>query len=141
MSLPNFLQLIRDAEITSEMLEEVAIAVDDYVRANPDRKQDSDSVMWVTFETFKGRNLSPHVLTAIMFRMEALSRLTKAGKTKAWQLGDKDAKGAVSINVAVFAAAAQAKLIMSNRRGVPPRFNPDEFQSLALLASKPEGEA
>lgn len=119
------------------MLEEVSIALDQAVRT-ANGKLDDDP-MWLIFRTFHGRNIDPFTLTAIMYRMQALSDMVAAGKTREWQMPGRDENGAVSISTDVFHAAANARLILSNRRGAVPKFNIAEFKSLALEAAEPQG--
>jgi hypothetical protein len=96
--------------------------------------------MWVLFRVFGGK-LPPHTITAIMFRMEALSALVVSGHTTNWQLPGSETAGPVSVNAAVLAAAAKATLILSVRRGESPRFDVDEFQALVLAEAEAEGRA
>lgn len=132
-----FLRRFKDATVTPRMLEEVSIAIDKAVR-DAGGKLDDDPI-WIIFRTFQGRDLDPWTLTAILFRMQALSDLVASGKISEWQLPGIDGNGAVSISTNVFHAAAKASLILSNRRGVPPKFKLEEFKELALATAKPEG--
>lgn len=139
--MSKMLDLIRSAEVTFGMLMEAAEAADDLARSDEYRTKGDDGAMWVVFSVFKDRGLSPHTLTAIMFRMEALSEMVAAGRTQNWQLPGEDENGAIRVHVALLAAAAKARLIISNRRGAPPRFDADEFLALALEAAEVEGKA
>ncbi|WP_085033912.1 hypothetical protein [Ensifer aridi] len=134
-----FLRNIQSAPVTAEMLEEVSIALDEAVREGDGKL--IDDPMWIIFRTFKAREIDPFTLTAIMFRMQALSDMIAAGKITEWQLPGTDGRGAVTISANVFHAAANARLILSNQRGVPPKFLLQEFNKLALAAAEPQGRA
>ncbi len=135
----SMLDLIRSADVTFGMLMEVAEAAGR--RTVDHHRAGDDEAMWVVFGLFKDRGPPPHTLPAILFRMEALSEMVVAGRTQTWQLPGKDEQGATRVHVVLLAAAARAKLIISNRRGARPRFDVDEFLMLVLQAADAEGTA
>ncbi|MBB3745019.1 hypothetical protein FHX10_004556 [Rhizobium sp. BK591] len=132
-----FLRSIASTKVEPEMLEEIADALDESVRTAGGGTVDDP--MWIVFHALSGRDVSPLVATAIMFRMQALGELVAAGELSEWQLPGRDQYGAVRIRSSVFHAAAQAKLILTNKRGDTPRFDLLEFKQLALAAATPEG--
>lgn len=129
---------IASSEVTAEML----LRADDAAKrrreedASEGDLHDWDSTLFAVLAELS-RDVDSATISAIMFRMEALSRLIVDRTIEHWILR-VEGKDYVLADEAIFEAAARASLDLSGDR---PSFDPAEFREIALRHTDHDGTA
>lgn len=128
------LRRIAETSVTADLLKEASNAVS---AAVSDRQASGETIdpCLIVISHFRGRSLSIDTLTAVVFRMEALCQLIVDGELRHWRLGGADSDGGVTMNEAVYEAAARARLLVGSGPKSRPRFKSAPFRDLLLKLS------
>lgn len=130
----SFIEKVMDLRVEPDLLKRVSDAVE------LERATDDPAPYYIiAIRELSADTADPVTIAAVVFRMEALARLIQRKAIGKWTISVLRQEH-VLVPEAVFVAASRAPLHVSDD-GKSVDFHTEEFLTLALAASEPEGRS